>query len=416
MARKHRNSSLESRTARLRLSPRGKPYPGPLLARGIRQDYRRNKTGNGSWIARSANGHGKYWTKVIAEADDYDESNTTTVLTFFEAQKPIKQLARGEDGSADGAPLTLEGALVDYRADLIVGLSNPYNADWPLLHLTDALKARPVALLTSKELKVWRDGLLSTMAPSTINRLCGCLRAALNLAGRHDRRLLNREVWEIGLVNLPNAQQARNVILTDDTVREFVASAYAVDDKFGLFTDTLAITGARPSQARRLRVEDLHDHPVRPKLMMPRAGKGGGRNRSAKKLERFSLPITAELATRLKAAARGRAADAPLLLQADGTPWADNPGAGYHNDVKKIVASIGADGKTTMYSLRHSSIVRMLKVSVPIRIVASLHDTSVRMIEAHYSRFITEGSDDISRHALLHHQPAAGNNVLALTR
>ena len=93
----------------------------------------------------------------------------------------------------------------------------------------------------------------------------------------------NREAWEIGLANLPNAQDARNVILSDDKVREFVAAAYALDDQFGLLTETLAITGARPSQAVRLRVEDLHDHPVRPKLMMPKSAKGGGRNRSPEK-------------------------------------------------------------------------------------------------------------------------------------
>ena len=82
------------------------------------------------------------------------------------------------------------------------------------------------------------------------------------------------------------------MIIPDDKVREFVATAYALDHQFGLLTDTLAITGARPSQAVRLRVEDLHDHPLRPKLMMPKSGKGGGRNRSEKKTERYSVPIT----------------------------------------------------------------------------------------------------------------------------
>ena len=91
------------------------------------------------------------------------------------------------------------------------------------------------------------------------------------------------------------------MIIPDDKVREFVATAYRLDQQFGLLTDTLAITGARPSQAVRLRVEDLHDHPVRPKLMMPKSAKGGGRNRSAKKTERYSVPITVQLAARLKA-------------------------------------------------------------------------------------------------------------------
>ncbi len=138
------------------------------------------------------------------------------------------------------------------------------------------LLAKPVALLTAAELKKWRDGLLGTMAPSTINRLCRCVCAALELAAQHDKRIQNGEAWEIGLAGLPDAQEARNVIISDDKVREFVATAYGLDHQFGLLTDTLAITGARPSQAVRLRVEDLHDHPVRPKLMMPKSAKGGG--------------------------------------------------------------------------------------------------------------------------------------------
>src|SRR5437868_3523521 len=116
-SRKRRDSSLETRTARLKLAPRGKPYAGPSLARGIRQDYRRNKTGNGSWIARGANGHGSYWTKVIAGADDLDDSNGKSILNFHEAQEMIRKLGRGEDGSADTAPVTVDSALDDYKRD-----------------------------------------------------------------------------------------------------------------------------------------------------------------------------------------------------------------------------------------------------------------------------------------------------------
>ena len=416
MARKVSFSSLESRSARLRLKIRRRPYSGPSLARGISLMYRRNKT-NGTWVLKVSDGHGAYWTKGFALADDFEDADEKNVLTFYQAQDQAKKLARGSDnGSADSAPITVDGALTAYKTDLISRNSNPYNAQWPRVHLTPALISKPVALLTATELKKWRDGLLTKISPATVNRLCACLSAALEQAALHDRRIQNRDAWEIGLASLPNAQQARNVILSDDTVREFVATAYRSDDKFGLLTDTLAVTGARPSQAVRLRVEDLHDHPVRPKLMMPKSAKGGDRNRAEKKLERYSVPITAQLAARLKAAAKGRAEHAPLLLQGDGTPWGDNPGASYHREVKKIVAAIGADPDATMYALRHSSIVRMLKVNVPIRLVASLHNTSTKMIEKHYSKYITEHSDDISRHALLHHEPPAADNVVALPR
>jgi integrase len=415
MARKQRNNVLENRTPRLKLAVRRRPYPGAKLARGKQMQYRRNK-GNGTWLLKVSDGHGKPWTKAFAQADDFDESDGKTILTFFEAQDTAKDLTRGADGSVDSAPITVDGALAVYKTDLISRNANAYNADWPRLHLSALLLSKPLALLGATELKQWRDSLLGTMAPSTINRLIACVSAALEQAAQHDKRITNRGAWEIGLAGLPNAQQARNVILSDDTVREFVATAYGIDDQFGLLTDTLAVTGARPSQAVRLRVEDLHDHPVRPKLMMPKSAKGGDRNRAEKKLERYSVPITVQLAARLREAAKGRADDAPLFLQGDGSAWGDNPGAGYHREVKQIVSAIGADPDATMYALRHSSIVRMLKVNVPIRLVASLHNTSTKMIEKHYSKYITEHSDDISRHALLHHEPPAADNVVALAR
>src|SRR5215217_4244049 len=110
MARKVRHSSLETRTSRLKLDVRRKPYSGPSLARGLALQYRRNKT-NGAWVLKASNGHGKYWTKAVAEADDHDESNSKTILTFFEAQDQAKKLARGEDGSGDHAPISVDSAL-----------------------------------------------------------------------------------------------------------------------------------------------------------------------------------------------------------------------------------------------------------------------------------------------------------------
>lgn len=165
----------------------------------------------------------------------------------------------------------------------------------------------------------------------------------------------------------------------------------------------------------RLRVADLDAHPVRPKVSMPKSAKGGGRNRAKKRHERYSVPITVQLAAKLRESSKGRADDAPLLLQSDGTPWGDNPGQTYHRQIDKIVTAIGLDPAiVTVYALRHSSIVRMLLQNIPIRLVASLHNTSVAMIERTYSKYITEHSDEISRKALLQHDPVTGGNVVAL--
>jgi integrase len=414
VARKVSFSPLESRSARLRSKIRRRPYSGPSLARGISLMYRRNKT-NGTWVLKASDGHGSYWTKSFALADDFEDADAKNVLTFYQAQDAAKRLARGEDGSADSSPIAVYGALKDYRRDLEARNANPYNAESPRVHLTKVLLGKPVQLLNAHELKKWRDGLLGKIAPATINRVCRCLCAALKMTRQHDERIQNRQAWETGLAALPDAHGARNLIISDDKAREFVAAAYSRDDQLGLLVDVLAVTGARPSQAVRLRVKDLHDHPVRPKLMMPKSAKGGGRNRSAKKAERYSVPITAQLASRLREAAKGRAADAPLLTQVDGSAWGDNPGQSYHRHIDKIVTEIGLDPTVmTIYRLRHSSVVRQLLLGVPIRLTASTHNTSVAMIERTYSKYITEHSDDISRRALLQHEQPSGENVVVL--
>jgi integrase len=234
---------------------------------------------------------------------------------------------------------------------------------------------------------------------------------------QHDPRIKNPDAWEVGLAGLPDAQRARNVVRPDAVVHAFVAAAYRHDPALGLYADTLAVTGARPIQAARLRVEDLHDHPTKPKLMMPKAAKGGGRNRSQKKLERYSVPITVALSRRLMAAATGRAPDAPLLRRADGAAWGEDPSGHYREDVREVLTAIGEPDEVTLYFLRHSSIVRALLRNVPIRLIAALHNTSVGEIEKSYSPHITEHStDDLSRTGLLSEPPPPVDNVIKLAR
>lgn len=399
MARKIRDSRLEARSNRLKLVVHRKPYSGPSLGRGISLLYRRNRT-NGSWVVKASDGHGAYWTKAFAEADDYENSDGRRVLDFYQAQDTAKGLARG--GTKDTAPITVDTALQDYQRDLEARGARKYNATWARLHLTGALLAKPIAILTSTELRKWRDSLLHKVAPATVNRICKGLRAALELAAQHDERIVNRRAWEVGLQGLPDTQAARNVVIGDDKVRAFVREAYAIDDKLGLIVDLLATTGTRPGQAVRLRVDDLLDHPTTPKLMMPKSGKGGGRNRAQKKHERYSVPITPQLAAKLKEAMRDRATGAPLLLQHDGRPWPSDPAQSYREQVRKIVGKIGLDpDQITIYALRHSSITRMLLRNVAVRLTASLHDTSIGMIEKNYSRYIAEHGDDHARAALL---------------
>jgi len=418
MARRIRDSKLETRSARLRLAPHKKPYAGPLLARGLRQDYRRNQ-GAGSWVARGANGHGGYWTRALkgVVADDHEDADGIRVLNFWQAQDAIRKLASGKSGESGDRPATVHEALHAYERHLRVNGGDPYNAGRVRAHLSGAIAGKPVALLTARELQRWRDGLLAKgMTPASINRVNNGFAAALEQAAKLDLGITNHNAWRVGLAGLPDAHHARNVILSDTEVLQLVEACHVIDRQFGVLVEVLAQTGARISQAARLHVGDLQADGPDPRLLMPLSHKGGSRKKGH---QRRPVPIKPALAVLLRQQAAGRDADAPLLVRSDGSAWGHSR-KGRHRDVfRRAVVAAGLDPDITPYALRHSAIVRALLANVPIRLIAAQCDTSVAQIEASYSKFIASDarSDALSRAALLDTsaEPPA-DNVVPLAR
>jgi integrase len=411
MARKIK-SLLDNRTARLSLPVRRKPHAFTTVAPGVALGYRRNHT-IGAWVVRCATGRGSYWSTTLdGRPDDHEDSDGTHVLTFYEAQDAARALARGKDTNSS-RPGTVAEAVEDYRKDLIARGGNTANARRAKAILSLSLLSKPVALLTVRELKHLRDGLVARGArPASVNRNCRALKAALNLAAAHDPRFSNQSAWRIGLAALPDAFVARNVILGDDKIRALIAAAYAEDRALGLLVETAAVTGARISQLSRLEIGDLQDDRADgPRLLMPSSKKGRGH----KKITRRPVPITPSLAALLRQAAGERPAAksdtvAHLLLRADGAPWRPEI-ADYRRPFMSAVKRAGLDPSVTLYALRHSSIVRQLLAAVPVRLVAVAHDTSITMIEASYSRYIGDHADAALRRALLDTQPSGANVV-----
>jgi hypothetical protein len=102
MAHHIRSSRLETRTARLRLPRRLKPHAFVNISPGVGLGYRRCQS-DGRWVVRVADGHGGYWTKAFALADDYEDADGDRILTFWQAQHQARAVARGENG-ASGRP------------------------------------------------------------------------------------------------------------------------------------------------------------------------------------------------------------------------------------------------------------------------------------------------------------------------
>ncbi|HXZ46071.1 MAG TPA: hypothetical protein VEH02_05035 [Pseudolabrys sp.] len=97
------------------------------------------------------------------------------------------------------------------------------------------------------------DGLLAKwLRASSVNRISNALRAALNLAAAQDQRIHNQSAWRIGLASIFDAAQARNVILSDQVIRDIITAAFDIGGELGLLVETAAVTGARVSQIANL--------------------------------------------------------------------------------------------------------------------------------------------------------------------
>ena len=422
MARRTRAALHETRTSRLKLPIAKKPV-FVKIGPGIGLGYRRNQTA-GTWVLRVANGKRGNWTRAIATADDFADADGSTVLDFWQAQDRARALARTEgDGESPDNPITVSQALDRYRADLKTRGGDIGNVERIRIHLSATLLTKDVALLASRDLRKWRDDLATKLAPATVNRTAAAFKAALNLAAEHDDRIANRRAWETGLASIPDAEQSRNVILPENTIRLIIAAAYRDSPEFGLLIEVAAVTGARVSQLANLETADLQGERSDPRLMMPTSRKGKG----TKQIGRRPVPIPPPLAMKLHDLTKGHPPSAPLLIKPHQNLRKNSveptPALAYRRWNKsdhsrlftRAIEATGLDpGKITMYALRHSNIVRQILAGVPLRVVAVNHDTSVGMLERTYSRYIGDHADALARVALLDTSAMHDENVVPL--
>ena len=102
--RKVRSRGLETRSSRLKL-PIAKKPKFTKIRPGLGLGYRRNKTA-GAWVARYSDGAGGNVTEGLGAADDYDDANGTTILTFEQAQDAALTRYRARTGQATAKPTT----------------------------------------------------------------------------------------------------------------------------------------------------------------------------------------------------------------------------------------------------------------------------------------------------------------------
>ena len=118
MPRSARHTSLETRTAHLRLKIRRAPH-FVKIAKGLRLGYYRG-SGCGTWIGRRYRGAGVYDT--IGVADDTADADSIKVLDYWQAQEEAGRWAERqrliEEGMVRAGPYTVADVIKDYLDEI----------------------------------------------------------------------------------------------------------------------------------------------------------------------------------------------------------------------------------------------------------------------------------------------------------
>ena len=392
---------LKTPKARSALAVRGQPYCVTLV-RGVRLAYRRNATG-GSWSVIRGQGAGKCAIRQIALADDHMKADGSDVMTFFQAMEEARKLSRvsATEATAD-APITVEQAIDNYEEALKNRKGGDVrNARRVRFHLQtlQGLRRKLIGLLTEGDVNGFVQHLKSRVADNTVNRTMRAFNAALNREARiSPRQIGNADSWRKAERMEDADASSRNIILSDGLIAAVVREAFVCGHRYGLWIWTLAETGTRLSQARKLRIDDLRiEDRTRPYLQMPASRKG---NVKCKPKPPVAVQITPALADLLSAQAAGRKPHDPLLIDDEGNPpsWVGVfDGKTFLAIARKLDLPTDERGRlATPNCLRHSSIVRQILRGVPIRLVAVTHNTSVAQIERTYSKHIApHGADQL---------------------
>jgi integrase len=415
-------TDIDTPSKRARLLARKNPYwQGVSGGRGgVSLGYRKTASGQGAWIAKIVLEGRRIEERLGSADDDGAPSDAVTyraaVSTALEwSRRQHAALERAALPGAKSARVTVRSAVMAHAAarKRQPGRARSTAEGRLTKHVLsdEDFASLPLAKLKAAAIVEWRNGLADHLAPATVNRILNDLRAALNAAAESHRNELPSRIAaeiKIGTKALSIRTNTRKQLLTDAELRKVIAAAFEIDadGDFGRLVLLAATTGARFSQLAALTVEAVQ--PELGRILIPGSHKG----RAARQKAAVAVPVSAGVIEQLALALDGRGSGEPLLQRwaykrISAFKWTKEKRAAWtaRDEVDKpwreTVARAGVPADTIMYSLRHSSIVRGLRAGLPVRLIAALHDTSSEMIEAHYSAYIVDATEELSQRNVL---------------
>jgi integrase len=399
MARLRRDARLETREARLRLppSPDNTAYWRPI-ERKLALGYYKGPQG-GTWYVRSRQG-AKYVKARLALADDFSDSNGSTILSFGEAQR--KALGTSETlKPRNERHYTVAQAVSDYLEHLKIRAKSWRDTQGKLrAHVLPELASTQLAELTPETIRRWRDGLarrtsdrglsrlkrgrrprvqettesldamqqadLQRRRQATANRIFTSLRACLNHAWREDK-VASDHAWR----RVPAFRNVEAPVIRFLTSEEALRLINASDPEFRPLVRAALLTGCRYGELCALKVGDFD---------LENESLGIRHSKSGRPRHVY---LNAEGAEFFAGLCVGRPREAPMFAHADGSPWASSH---QHRPMREACTHAQIQPPVSFHILRHSYASLLTKAGVPLQVVASaLGHADARMTEKHYA-------------------------------
>lgn len=403
MARRIRDTNLESRSGRERLKPRRKPYYKSIGA-GLHLGYRRNRNG-GVWVLRRYVSEGNYEISTFADADDRLEANGESVLTFYEAQSRARDLHKKAEAGEPVGPITVETAMADYMVWLKGHRKSWKDAEYRInAMILPELGSVEISKLTATRLREWQQKIADTPPrvrtkigkdqkfrelPSdpesirkrraTTNRTLNILKAALNFSYR-EGKISSDSAWR-RVQPFRSADAAKIRFLTIAEAKRLVNSCG--DLAFRRLVQGALESGCRYGELAVLEVADFN------------ADSGTIHIRESKSSKQRHVVLSHGGVALFKELIAGRQGSELMFKKQDGEPWGKS-----HQSRPMLEACERAKitPAISFHILRHCWAGLAVGAGVPLQVVArNLGHADSRMTERHYSHLAPSVEADMIR-------------------
>jgi len=398
MARRIRDKNLESRAARHKLKPSGKPYYR-AIGEGLHLGYRKGKT-EGKWVVRRYAGNQAYITDTIGTADDTADADGTIVLNFWQAQEKAREIG---GKLAYAGPYRVRDGVAAYLAHLDGQGKQTYGTRIRFeRHILPVLGDMAIDELDADQIRAWHYGLARSgpMIPNkktgdrhrqidfgdpeqvrkrqvSANRCMTILKSALNYAFKNGGAKSDAEWRKVD--KFKDVERSRDRYLTLGECQRLL-NACAPD--FRVLVRGALETGARYGNLRRLRCGDYNPDSGTVRMRFTKSGK------------EYHIVLTEEGAEFFAALVAGQPNDAPMF----GKHWSASQQVRRMKVACKRASIVPHVG---FHQLRHTWASLSVMNGMPLHVVANnLGHKDTKMVEKHYGHLAPSYVvDQVRKHA-----------------